>query len=96
MKDLLFPPSQLVGLICLTSLMKKFYVNIDKMKEGIWIDFAQFEYNPMKNSVGAGLDSSSSVFFFDSTLNTINSLDDEDYVHDTVFNIYFILLWSVL
>lgn len=44
---------------------------------------AQLESDPVKNSVGAGLDSSSSVLFSKTTLNTINTLDDEDDTHDT-------------
>lgn len=44
----------------------------------------------MKNSVGAGLDSSSSVLFSNTALNTINTLDDKDDAHDTDFNICFI------
>lgn len=66
------------------------------MRKGKWIDLAQLESDPVKNSVGAGLDSSSSVSFSKTTLNTINTLDDEDDTHDTDFNICFILLQSVV
>lgn len=75
--------------------MKKFYVNIDNMRKRKWIDFAQLESDPVKSSVGAGLDSSSSLLFSNTTLNTINTLDGEDNAHDTDFNICSILLQSV-
>jgi len=49
----------------------------------------------MKNSVGARLDSSSSILFSNTTLNTINTLDDAGDAHDTDFIICFILFQSV-
>lgn len=79
-------PSQLAGLVCLIFPMTKFYVNIDKMRKGKWIDFAQLQSRPVKNSVGAVLSFSST------TLNMSNALDAEDDTHDTDFYICFMLL----